>query len=160
MWHFTLTVYTGKVCRDNLNSRGAILTHSGQLTAKLLRMHSSPASRSLIKMSNWTGPRIGPWGVPLMTSYETDVAPFTTAVWALPPSQFITECYMYLLISQLDNLSRRMPRTSEWRIWELRPLNIAIENGNLHSLQAQEKELYILLSFVCMNSALLHLLMH
>jgi len=45
----------------------------------LLRMHSTPASRSLIKMLNRTGPRNEPWGEPLVTSHQPPV-PFITAL--------------------------------------------------------------------------------
>jgi len=57
---------------------------------------------------NSTGPRIEPWGTPRVSSYQPDAAPLTTTLWALPFSQFFTQCTAYLLISQLDNLSRRM----------------------------------------------------
>lgn len=55
-----------------------------------------------------TVPRTEPRRTLLVTGYQSDVALFTTILWALPSSQFITQNSMNLLISQLDNLSRRM----------------------------------------------------
>lgn len=46
----------------------------------LLRMHWTPAYRSLIRMLNWTGPRTEPWGTPLVAALQSDEAPFTTVI--------------------------------------------------------------------------------
>ncbi|KAK4821248.1 hypothetical protein QYF61_016547 [Mycteria americana] len=58
----------------------------------LLRAHSIPSSRSLIKILNRTGPKTEPWGTPLVTGCQLDLTPFTTTLWAQPSSQFFTHC--------------------------------------------------------------------
>ena len=45
------------------------------LSTKILMVHSTPASRSLIKILNRTGPGIEPWGALLVTGHHPDVAP-------------------------------------------------------------------------------------
>lgn len=47
-------------------------------SANLLRMHSTPCSRQLIKSLNSTHLRVESWGTALMTSCQTHIAPFTT----------------------------------------------------------------------------------
>lgn len=49
------------------------------VSANLQRMCSTTASRSLLKMLS----RTDPWGTPLVTCHQPDVAPFTTIFWAL-----------------------------------------------------------------------------
>ncbi|KAK4825953.1 LOW QUALITY PROTEIN: hypothetical protein QYF61_003471 [Mycteria americana] len=46
-------------------------------SANLLRVHSIPSSRSLIKILNRTGPSTEPWGTLLVTSWQVDLTPFT-----------------------------------------------------------------------------------
>jgi len=53
-----------------------------------------------------TGPKTEPFGTPLMTGHQLDVAPFT--LWAKPASQLFTHCIMYLSGWILDVLSRRI----------------------------------------------------
>jgi len=43
-------------------------------SANLLREHSIPSSRSLIKMLNKTAPKIEPWGTALVTGRQLDFA--------------------------------------------------------------------------------------
>ncbi|KAK4828887.1 hypothetical protein QYF61_001445 [Mycteria americana] len=57
------------------------------LSANLLRVHSIPSSRSLIKMLNRTGPNTEPRGTPLVTDRQLGLTPFTTTLWAQPSSQ-------------------------------------------------------------------------
>ncbi|KAK4829606.1 hypothetical protein QYF61_005706, partial [Mycteria americana] len=54
------------------------LPHELVSSANLLRVHSIPSSRSLIKILNRTGPNTEPWGTPLVTSCQLDLTPFTT----------------------------------------------------------------------------------
>lgn len=56
------------------------------LTANLLRVHSTPTSRSLIETLNRTGPWLSPEGY--CWCHQQDVAPFTTSLWVLPFTQF------------------------------------------------------------------------
>lgn len=49
--------------------------------AKFLRMHSTPVSRSLIKMSNKTGPRIKTWRTSLMTVREIISSQYIGFLW-------------------------------------------------------------------------------
>lgn len=54
-------------------------------------MHSTPSSRSPVKVWNRMGPSTNPWGAPLLTSHHLDLSPFTTTtLWAWPCSQFFT----------------------------------------------------------------------
>jgi len=43
--------------------------------ANLVKTHSMPSSRSLIKIVNRTSPSIYPWETPLMTSCQLDFTP-------------------------------------------------------------------------------------
>ncbi|KAK4806792.1 hypothetical protein QYF61_005588 [Mycteria americana] len=56
--------------------------------ANLLRVHSAPSSRSLMKMLNRTGPSIDPWATPLVTGIQLDFVPLIATLWAQPFSQF------------------------------------------------------------------------
>jgi len=49
-------------------------------SASLLTVRSSPASRSFIKTVKGTGLKMEPWGTPLVTGYQPNVTPFTTAL--------------------------------------------------------------------------------
>ncbi|KAK4831485.1 hypothetical protein QYF61_017986 [Mycteria americana] len=40
---------------------------------------------------NRTGSNTEPWGTPLVTGHQLDLAPFTTTLWAWPSSQFFTQ---------------------------------------------------------------------
>lgn len=53
-------------------------------STKLPVLHSTSASRLLVNILNRAGPRTEPWGIPLMISLQTDVAPDSTTLWALP----------------------------------------------------------------------------
>lgn len=74
------------------------------------------ASNSYIHITNKNIDRIvhrlEPWGTLLETGHHPDAALFTTALWALPLSQFITQHDVNLFISQLDNLLRMILRGS------------------------------------------------
>ncbi|KAK4826053.1 hypothetical protein QYF61_004168 [Mycteria americana] len=67
------------------------LPHNLVSSANLLRVHSIPSSRSLIKILNRTGPNSEPWGTALVTGRQLDLTPFTTTLWAWPSSQFFTQ---------------------------------------------------------------------
>ena len=47
-------------------------------SANLLRVHSNPSSRSLMKKLNKIGPSTDPWGSPLLTGLQLDSAPLMT----------------------------------------------------------------------------------
>jgi len=51
--------------------------------ANLVKTHSMPSSRSLIKILKRTGPSTAPWGTPLVISHQLDLIPFTITLWAL-----------------------------------------------------------------------------
>ncbi|KAK4817624.1 LOW QUALITY PROTEIN: hypothetical protein QYF61_021527, partial [Mycteria americana] len=74
-----------------LPSSRSTLPHNLVSSANLLRVHSIPLSRSLIKILNRTGPSTEPWGTPLVTGRQLDLTPFTTTLWARPSSQFFTQ---------------------------------------------------------------------
>ena len=92
------------LCKASCPSRESAAPPSLVSSGNLPAMHSTPACRSLIQIWNRTGPR----ETPLLTANQPDVAPFTTTRGALPFSQFFTQRTAYLLVSQLDNLSRSM----------------------------------------------------
>ncbi|KAK4811045.1 hypothetical protein QYF61_015749 [Mycteria americana] len=77
------------LCRAFLPSSRSTLPHNLVSSANLLRVHSIPSSRSLIKILNKTGPKTEPWGTSLVTSRQLDLTPFTTTLWARPSSQFL-----------------------------------------------------------------------
>jgi len=73
-------------CKASPSSKGSTAPPSLVLSLKMLRMLSTHASRSLVKMFNRTGPSIEPWGAALVTDCQPDVALFTMTCWALVPS--------------------------------------------------------------------------
>ncbi|KAK4807043.1 hypothetical protein QYF61_018384 [Mycteria americana] len=79
------------LCRAFLPSSRSTLPHNLVSSANLLRVHSIPSSRSLIKILNRTGPNTEPWGTPLVTGHQLDLTPVTTTLWARPSSQFFTQ---------------------------------------------------------------------
>lgn len=77
------------------------------LWANWLMDHSAPAPRWLISILGRTGPRMDPRGALLVTKCHTDAAPgITTLSHALQP--VLHPCTVIPLVSQLDNLPRRM----------------------------------------------------
>ncbi|KAK4818658.1 hypothetical protein QYF61_017266 [Mycteria americana] len=84
------------LCRAFLPSGRSTLPHNLVSSENLLRVHSIPSSRSLIKMLNRTGPSTEPWGTPLVTGRQVDLTPFTTTLWAQPCSQFFTQQRVHL----------------------------------------------------------------
>ncbi|KAK4828032.1 hypothetical protein QYF61_022809 [Mycteria americana] len=79
------------LCRASLPSSRLTLLPSLLSSANLLRVHSIPLSRSLIKILKKTGPKTKPWGTPLVTSCQLDLTLFTTSLWAQPSSQLFTQ---------------------------------------------------------------------
>ena len=75
----------------------------------LLRIHSTPAYRSPTIPLNRINPRNEPWRMLLVIVHQSDVAPFTRTFWTLLSRHFITQHQVNLFISQLNNLSRRIP---------------------------------------------------
>jgi len=71
-------------------------------SANLLRIHSVPSSRSLMKL-NKTGLTTDPWGTPLVTGLQLDSAPLMTT----KPSEF---CYS--TSSQSTSVSTHLAHTS------------------------------------------------
>lgn len=88
--------------------KGINNTSQSNTNSKLLRMHSTPRSRQLIKTLNSIHHRIESWWTPLMISCQTYIVPFTTKLWALLLIQLIMQCSMNLFISQLEHLSIRV----------------------------------------------------
>ncbi|KAK4825193.1 hypothetical protein QYF61_025121 [Mycteria americana] len=84
------------LCRAFLPSSRSTLPHNLVSSANLLRVHSIPSSRSLIKLLNRTGPKTEPCGTPLVTGRQLDLIPFTTTLWAQPSSQFFTQRRVHL----------------------------------------------------------------
>jgi len=78
------------LCRAFLPPSRSTLPPSLVSSASLLREHSVPSSRSLIKTLNNTGPETEPWGTLLVTGQQLDLVPFTTTLWAWPSRQFFT----------------------------------------------------------------------
>ncbi|KAK4810855.1 hypothetical protein QYF61_008827 [Mycteria americana] len=79
------------LCRAFLPSRRSTLPHNLVSSANLLRVHSIPSSRSLIKILNKTDPNTEPWGTPLVTGRQLELTPLTTTLWPQPSSQFFTQ---------------------------------------------------------------------
>jgi len=52
------------------------------LSVNLLRVHSVPVSRSLMKMWNSIDPGVSPWVTPLVTCLQVDFVPLITTLWA------------------------------------------------------------------------------
>ena len=71
------------------------------INSNVLMVHSTPASRSLINTLKKTAPRTEPWGTPLVTGCQPEVATFTRTLWTLPFSQIFTQHTMKPLIPQL-----------------------------------------------------------
>ena len=72
--------------------------------SKLLRVHSIPPSVSLIEMLKSSGPRMDPWGTPLITGLHLDMEPLTTALWLRPSNQFFTHQKVQTSNLYLSNL--------------------------------------------------------
>ena len=79
------------LCSALLPSGRSTLPPSLVLSANLLRVHSIPSSRSLIKMLKRSGPSIEPWGTLLVTGHLLDLTPLTATHWAWPSSQCFTQ---------------------------------------------------------------------
>lgn len=74
--------------------------------ANLLSIPSSPASKSFLKTLKKIGPKMEPYGTPLLTGCQSDVSPFT--LWAQPVNQLF-DCFItYLSSCVLVVLSRRI----------------------------------------------------
>jgi len=58
------------------------------LSTDLLRVHSAPSSRSLMKMLTRSGPAVDPWGTQLVTGLQLDFVWLVTSLWDRPFSQF------------------------------------------------------------------------
>ncbi|KAK4827132.1 hypothetical protein QYF61_014526 [Mycteria americana] len=84
------------LCRAFLASSRSTLPHNLVSSANLLRVHSIPSSRSLIKILNRTGPNTEPWGTPLVIGCQLDLTPFTTALCAQPSSHVFTQRSVHL----------------------------------------------------------------
>lgn len=89
-----------------------------------------------------------PWGTPLVTGYQPDVTPFTTALWAWPNSWLFTDCIMFLFSCTLAIWSRSIP-------WET-PL---LKSKRLHllpSLSHLDRETYCK-NEITWNISIMHL---
>ena len=71
----------------------------------LLRMHSAPLSRSLMKMLYTTASSINPWSMILLTDMQLDFMPLVTTLWTQPYSQFSVHLTVYLSSSILHQLA-------------------------------------------------------
>ena len=76
--------------------------------SKLLRVHSIPPSVSLIEMLKSSGPRMDPWGTPLITGLHLDMEPLTTALWLRPSNQFLIQHIVQPSNPSLSNLEIRL----------------------------------------------------
>lgn len=56
--------------------------HSFVSPADLLRVPSSPSSRSFMKVSSSAGPSTDPWGTPLVTAFQLESVPLITTLSA------------------------------------------------------------------------------
>lgn len=65
------------LCKASHPSRELLAPPSSVSSANLLRMQSTPASSSLIKMLNRPGPRTEPWEMLLVNIHRPDVTSFT-----------------------------------------------------------------------------------
>ncbi|KAK4826427.1 hypothetical protein QYF61_008960 [Mycteria americana] len=68
----SLSSLSRSLCRAFLPSSRSTLPHNLVSSASLLRVHLIPSSRSLIKISNKTGPKTEPWGTPLVTGHQLE----------------------------------------------------------------------------------------
>lgn len=66
---------------------------------------SRSLSRSMIKMLIGTGPSIDAGGMPLVTSFQLDLEPLTTTLWAQQSSQFFTHLAVYPFSPRLLSLA-------------------------------------------------------
>ena len=80
-------------------------------SANLLRVHSVPLSRSLMKMSDSTSPSIDPW---LVTGLQLDFMVLITICYVWQFSQFSVHLAVHLTSPYLISLSMRM-------LWETMP---------------------------------------
>ena len=62
-----------------------------RVTCNFTEAALDPSSRSLIKISNTTGPTTEPWETPLVTICQLDLILFTTTLWPQPFIQFFTQ---------------------------------------------------------------------
>lgn len=102
------------ICLDPLPSRQSKTPSTSVSTSDLLRMHSTPVSRSLINTLNRTGSRVNPWGTLMVLSARCssmdynpmDYNPLSSAI-ELIHNAASNVC---LFMSQLDSLSRKVLR--------------------------------------------------
>lgn len=113
MWHLPLLNFVNNLSRPSSLQAVKNTFHSVS-TSDLLRMHSTPASRSLINTLNRTGSRVNPWGTLMVLSARCssmdynpmDYNPLSSAI-ELIHNAASSVC---LFMSQLDSLSRKVLR--------------------------------------------------
>jgi len=55
-----------------------------------------------------SGPKMDPWGTPLITGLHLDMEPLTTALWLRPSNQFLIQHTVQLSNPSLSNLEIRL----------------------------------------------------
>lgn len=74
------------LCKTSLTSRESAAFPCLLLSANLLRVNSSPLSRSFVKMLKSSCPRMGLCRTPKETSYQPGATPFTISLYIWPVS--------------------------------------------------------------------------
>ena len=72
-----LSSFSRSLCKASLPSRESAAPPSLELSANVLGIPSSPASKSLTKTLKRIGPQMEPWGTPLVTGHHLDGHPLT-----------------------------------------------------------------------------------
>ena len=73
-------------------------------SANLLRVHSIPQSRCLIKMLRSTSPKMDCCEKPLVRSFHPDIQPLTTSLWPWTYKQFFIHWTVHTSNPYLSNL--------------------------------------------------------
>lgn len=98
-------------CKASPFSKESAAPPSLVSSLNFLGMLSTHASRSLVKMLNWTGPSTEPWGAALVTDCQPDVALFAMCDLLSSGAQRSVNLFVLLL----DRLFRRMLWGTIWK---------------------------------------------
>jgi len=105
-------------------------------SANLLREHSIPSSRSLIKIFNRTSPSNESWGTPVMTGCQLDLIPFTTTLGlAIQPVFHPAKCTPTQTMSskflQEDGVGNSVKGLTKVQVDDIHSLSLIHQAGHL-----------------------------
>ena len=83
------------------------LTYTFVSSANSLTPHLTVFDKSFINITNKSGPRTLPWGMPLVTSLHSDLCPLTTTHWCRPAKNALIQSRVLLHMPYDSSFTRR-----------------------------------------------------